>query len=154
MCIKSRQRGLQTSHVFSQTARSTDDLAAINSSGRKLELAGAVDKWLGQVFFLAGKGRVHLFNDATHKGQAQKWALWILVPCLWTSTSLHDPPCFVAWTTDTSYPSYLHRRGVAGEGLGRHVICWWLWLLQSVGSSVMSRTQPHTWEKTSNQVIS
>lgn len=42
---------LQTSNVFSQAAMRTDDLAAPNRSGGKLELSEAVDKRLGQLVF-------------------------------------------------------------------------------------------------------
>lgn len=81
-----------------------------------------------------------------------KWALWILSPCLWTSTIFYDPALFVAWTIVTEDPSCTCTDVWQEKAWGGTLTADGCKLLQSSGNSIVSRTQSYTWGKNPNRI--
>lgn len=105
--IKSRQCGMWSSNVFSQTAK-TNDLPTPNGSGKIWSYQEKLTDKYKNLYSLWFKGTEHSFTDAKCKGQDQKWALW-------QSTPFHDPPSFAGWTAVTTHPS-LSYTDTVGQG--------------------------------------
>lgn len=155
MSIKSRQCGLQTSNAFSGTARRTGELATPNSSGRNLELPGAVDKWLGKLFFLWRWGKsafIHWCNPQKPNSEASP-VNTVFLP-MNINTFSRSALLYRLNNNHHSCLSHLHRHGVAGEGPGSRYLL--------MGVTVAIHWQQHCEKNTiiylrkniSNQIIS